>query len=148
MLLPLYTCLCVCARVWVSVSLSCRPARRCFSDLTYMRAQNDAHLQASSIQSIGSTLESVTIGHTPSKMGLSADAVFLKGKRKDFYCEVAIKQELKRKDLDDRSAGMLLGDYHNMRKRCLGIVDEETDDVMEQLAMVKKVRCFQLAPSS
>ena len=113
-----------------------------------MRAQNDAHLQASSIQSIGSTLESVTIGHTPSKMGLSADAVFLKGKRKDFYCEVAIKQELKRKDLDDRSAGMLLGDYHNMRKRCLGIVDEETDDVMEQLAMVKKVRCFQLAPSS
>jgi len=68
--------------------------------------------QASSIQSIGSTLESITIGHTPSKMGLTADAVFLKGKRKDFYCEVAIKRELKRQDLDDRSAGMLLGDYH------------------------------------
>lgn len=96
-------------------------------------------MQASSIQSIGSTLESITIGHTPSKMGLSADAVFLKGKRKDFYCEVAIKKELNRKNLDDRSAGMLLGDYHNMRKRCLRPVDEEVDDVTEQLSMIKKV---------
>ena len=94
--------------------------------------------QASSIQSIGSTLESITVGHTPAKMGLSADAVFLKGQRKDFYCEVAIKQELGRGDLDGRSAGMLLGDYHNMRKRCLGVVAEQADDIMEKLAMVKK----------
>ena len=92
--------------------------------------------QASSIQSIGSTLESVTIGHTPSKMGLCADAVFLKGKRKDFYCEVAVKRDIGLDSLDGRSAGVLLGDYHNLRKRCLGIFDKQEDDIMEQLALV------------
>ncbi|EKX55458.1 hypothetical protein GUITHDRAFT_99235 [Guillardia theta CCMP2712] len=38
--------------------------------------------QASSIQSIGSTCESLTIGHNPYKLSLSAHAVFLKSFRK------------------------------------------------------------------
>ena len=91
--------------------------------------------QASSIQSIGSTLESITIGHTPSKMGLTRDAVVLKGKRKDFYCEVALKKDLERLTLDGRSPGMLLGDYHNLRKRCLGVGNQE-DGILEKLAMI------------
>ena len=91
--------------------------------------------QASSIQSIGLTLESITIGHTPSKMGLTKEAVFLKGKRKDFYCEVALKKDLDCVTLDGRSPGMLLGDYHNLRKRCLGNGDQE-DGIMERLAMI------------
>ena len=82
--------------------------------------------QASSIQSIGSTLESITIGHTPSKMGLSHAAVFLKGNRKEFYCEVALKRQLNSKSLDGRSSGMLLGDYHNMRKRYAHFLLEKT----------------------
>lgn len=43
--------------------------------------------QASSIQSWGGTCESVTIGHNPSKLPLSANAIFLKRKRPLFLCE-------------------------------------------------------------
>mmetsp|Transcript_28261 Transcript_28261/g.41629 ORF Transcript_28261/g.41629 Transcript_28261/m.41629 type:complete len:893 (-) Transcript_28261:105-2783(-) len=43
--------------------------------------------QASSIQSLGGTCETVTIGHNPFKLPLSADAVFLRRKRPLFLCE-------------------------------------------------------------
>jgi len=93
--------------------------------------------QASSIQSIGSTLESITIGHTPAKMGLSYDGVFLKNFRKDFYCEVALKKQLQVKSLDGRSSGVLLGDYHNMRHRCMPH-DGKADDTITKINSVLK----------
>lgn len=43
--------------------------------------------QASSIQSIGGTCESVTIGHNPFKLGLSRRAIFLERARPMFLCE-------------------------------------------------------------
>ena len=43
--------------------------------------------QASSIQSLGGTCESITIGHNPFKLDLTADAIFLKRKRPMFLCE-------------------------------------------------------------
>jgi len=43
--------------------------------------------QASSIQSIGGTCESITIGHNKSKLPLSAKAIFLDAFRPQFLCE-------------------------------------------------------------
>lgn len=43
--------------------------------------------QASSIQSLGGTCESVTIGHNPFKLPLTKSAIFLKRKRPQFLCE-------------------------------------------------------------
>ena len=43
--------------------------------------------QASSIQSIGGTCESITIGHNMSKLPLSARAIFLETHRPQFLCE-------------------------------------------------------------
>jgi hypothetical protein len=43
--------------------------------------------QASSIQSLGSTCESVTIGHNPFKLPLTANAIFLRRFRPLFLCE-------------------------------------------------------------
>lgn len=43
--------------------------------------------QASSIQSLGSTCESVTIGHNPFKLPLTARGIFLKRNRPLFLCE-------------------------------------------------------------
>jgi hypothetical protein len=99
--------------------------------------------QASSIQSIGSTLESITIGHNPSTIGLCKDACFLKGNRKDFYCEVALKRQLKllpTEHIEGRSSGMLLGDYCNMRKRCLGVRHDGVNDAVEMLSITHQSR--------
>jgi hypothetical protein len=46
--------------------------------------------QASSIQSLGGTCESVTIGHNPYKLPLSARAVFLNAHRPKFLCETIL----------------------------------------------------------
>lgn len=43
--------------------------------------------QASSIQSLGGTCESITIGHNPFKLDLSYHGIFLKRKRPLFLCE-------------------------------------------------------------
>jgi len=43
--------------------------------------------QASSIQSLGGTCESITIGHNPFKLPLSSKAIFLERKRPLFLCE-------------------------------------------------------------
>lgn len=49
--------------------------------------------QASSIQSIGGTCESVTIGHNPSKMSLTAENIFLETHRPKFLCEQLLEEE-------------------------------------------------------
>jgi len=53
--------------------------------------------QASSIQSLGGTCESVTIGHNPSKLDLSKSGIFLNRHRPLFLCE----QLLVENDLQD-----------------------------------------------
>lgn len=47
--------------------------------------------QASSIQSLGSTCESVTIGHNPYKLPLSFRGLFLNSHRPNFLCETMLK---------------------------------------------------------
>ncbi len=48
--------------------------------------------QASSIQSIGGTCESITIGHNKSKLPLSAKAIFLESFRPQFLCEKLLEE--------------------------------------------------------
>jgi hypothetical protein len=71
--------------------------------------------QASSIQSIGSTCESMTIGHNPYKLPLSKFAVFLKGCRKKFLCEHLLETLAGYKG-EGKSSGALLGEYANLNK--------------------------------
>jgi hypothetical protein len=64
--------------------------------------------QASSIQSFGGTCESVTIGHNPFKLPLTANAIFLKQKRPLFWCERSlveadVDQELQKDALSETS---------------------------------------------
>ena len=80
-------------------------------------------------------MESITIGHNPAPVSLCKKNFFLKSHRKEFYCERALKLELGVSSLDGRSSGMLLGDYSNLKKRCLGILGHEKgEDVTEMLA--------------
>lgn len=52
--------------------------------------------QASSIQSLGGTCESITIGHNPFKLPLSSKAIFLERKRPLFLCErILIESDVK-----------------------------------------------------
>eukprot|EP00316_Scyphosphaera_apsteinii_P022917 CAMPEP_0119334028 /NCGR_PEP_ID=MMETSP1333-20130426/86522_1 /TAXON_ID=418940 /ORGANISM="Scyphosphaera apsteinii, Strain RCC1455" /LENGTH=1168 /DNA_ID=CAMNT_0007344241 /DNA_START=113 /DNA_END=3619 /DNA_ORIENTATION=+ len=46
--------------------------------------------QASSIQNMGVTLESITLGHNPFKLGLSANAIFLPDTRKQWFSEFVL----------------------------------------------------------
>ena len=68
--------------------------------------------QASSIQSFGGTCESVTVGHSPYKLPLSHDAVFLKRHRPLFLCEQIVREREGEAGLDGRSPGSLLGLYN------------------------------------
>ena len=78
-------------------------------------------LQASSIQSLGGTCESLTIGHNPFKLPLSAHAVFLpNGARKNFLCEEALKRgrlEAGKGQTGGESSMSLLGEFANLKKR-------------------------------
>mmetsp|Transcript_53860 Transcript_53860/g.128012 ORF Transcript_53860/g.128012 Transcript_53860/m.128012 type:complete len:1454 (-) Transcript_53860:172-4533(-) len=85
--------------------------------------------QASSIQSLGSTCESITIGHNPYKLPLTKHAIFLNGSRKMFLSEYALvrnDEEAMRAPkarkgkhwdmLSGLSSGALMGEYSNMKK--------------------------------
>ena len=61
--------------------------------------------QASSIQSMGVTLESFTLGHNPYKLGLSQGAAFLPTTRKKFFSEWALGEKLTR----GLSVGAMMG---------------------------------------
>jgi hypothetical protein len=103
--------------------------------------------QASSIQSIGGTCESVTIGHNPSKMSLTAGNIFLETHRPKFLCEHLLKEEhLKVPDgstrtiqLDDEmntSPHFLLGTFiswlHDARRKDHKRFITRHDSTMEQ----------------
>ena len=72
--------------------------------------------QASSILSIGATLESLTIGHNPAPLGLAPHNIFLPGCRKQFLCENVLVRTAGKKMLEGAGAGTLLGAYSNMRR--------------------------------
>jgi hypothetical protein len=64
--------------------------------------------QASSIQSIGGTCESITIGHNKSKLPLSAKAIFLESFRPQFLCEkLLVESEVKSADMSLTATGNL-----------------------------------------
>ena len=67
--------------------------------------------QASSIQSIGGTCESITIGHNKSKLPLSAKAIFLDAFRPQFLCEKLLDET----DGVDQGQGMNLTATGNLK---------------------------------
>ena len=54
--------------------------------------------QASSIQNFGTTAETLTIGHHPFKLPLSAEAIFLPTARKLFVCEALLLEKEEKRD--------------------------------------------------
>ena len=87
-----------------------RPDGR-LSGLTSAEATTSLSLsQASSIQSIGGTCESITIGHSPYKLPLSKNAIFLSRHRPKYLCE-KYYEERTENNLDGKSASALLGIY-------------------------------------
>merc|ERR1719161_1809224 len=72
--------------------------------------------QASSIQNLGVTCESITIGHNPHKLPLSARGIFIKGNRPNFLCEELLREQFDGEFASPRSSSSLHGDFSNMRK--------------------------------
>lgn len=75
--------------------------------------------QASSIQSIGGTCESVTIGHSPFKLPLSKRGIFLNRHRPLYLCEKLVHEREGEKNLDGKSPGALLGLYSSYQEESL-----------------------------
>lgn len=71
--------------------------------------------QASSIQSIGGTCESITIGHNKSKLPLSAKAIFLDSIRPMFLCEKLLAESEGNDAAVNRRASMSLTATGNMK---------------------------------
>eukprot|EP00931_Biecheleriopsis_adriatica_P010461 TRINITY_DN11152_c1_g1_i1.p1 TRINITY_DN11152_c1_g1~~TRINITY_DN11152_c1_g1_i1.p1 ORF type:complete len:1458 (-),score=249.36 TRINITY_DN11152_c1_g1_i1:158-4531(-) len=71
--------------------------------------------QATCIQSLGETCESITVGHNPFKLPMTAHAVALKGNRPRYLCEKVLHDSAKRKgqdgSLSSQSPAVLLGEY-------------------------------------
>ena len=89
-----------------------RPDGR-LSALTSAEATTSLSLnQASSIQSIGGTCESITIGHSPYKLPLSKNAIFLKRHRPLYLCEKIVVERFGEKSLERKSPGALLGVFN------------------------------------
>ena len=59
--------------------------------------------QASSIQSLGGTCESITIGHNPFKLPLTKKGIFLKRKRPLFLCERKLIESDAREENDTKA---------------------------------------------
>lgn len=68
--------------------------------------------QASSIQSLGATCESVTIGHNPHSLPLTARAVFLEDARPRYLCEHLLSHHQTK--LQGGSAVSILGAFQNL----------------------------------
>lgn len=72
--------------------------------------------QASSIQSLGETCESLTIGHNPYKLPLTAHHVCLKTSRPQYLCEylLACKGENEKASQSVSSVSALMGSFANL----------------------------------
>eukprot|EP00746_Dinoflagellata_sp_MGD_P036778 gnl/MRDRNA2_/MRDRNA2_18834_c0_seq1.p1 gnl/MRDRNA2_/MRDRNA2_18834_c0~~gnl/MRDRNA2_/MRDRNA2_18834_c0_seq1.p1 ORF type:complete len:797 (+),score=115.57 gnl/MRDRNA2_/MRDRNA2_18834_c0_seq1:116-2392(+) len=73
--------------------------------------------QASSIQNLGVTCESITVGHNPSKLPLSARAIFIKGNRPNYLCEQLLQDQEQEECASPKSlsSAALLGAFTNIR---------------------------------
>ena len=65
--------------------------------------------QASSIQSLGSTCESVTIGHNPFKLPLTENAIILDGNRPLFLCERMLGEAEEDLNITEGGGGRIMG---------------------------------------
>ncbi|KAL7566062.1 hypothetical protein ACA910_009849 [Epithemia clementina (nom. ined.)] len=72
--------------------------------------------QASSIQSLNGTCESITIGHNPFKLPLSAKAIFLKRKRPLFFCERVLLES----DADAERKTLTTGQSSDFKESAFG----------------------------
>ncbi|CAE7877802.1 unnamed protein product [Symbiodinium necroappetens] len=93
--------------------------------------------QASSIQSMGSGCESLTIGHSPFKLPLAAHAVTLKTRRPLYLCEFLKQQGVV------RSASGELGDFNNLKtqlkRRSSSHLQVEVPEWMEKIQHKKRL---------
>jgi hypothetical protein len=107
--------------------------------------------QASSIQSLGGTCESITIGHNPSGMNLTTRNIFLGTHRPQFLCERMLDQEHCRKSLakgivdnsgqSNTSPHFLLGCYMRWSKRASGVgIDDDDVETMQQRLIERIIR--------
>jgi hypothetical protein len=129
--------------------------------------------QASSIQSLGGTCESITVGHNPFKLPLSKKCIFLKRQRPLFLCErILIESDVKEerttlhgvrpRQLKKRSATALVGAYMNLdegaseedARAIFASVDHENSGLMDydQFINLMKTSCLdqmvKLTPSN
>lgn len=100
--------------------------------------------QASSIQSLGSTCESVTIGHNPFKLPLSARGIFLNRNRPLFLCEKLLGEDAAEDGMDvsiSSSRRSLRGSSHHRRitareespsRRLTGISSREPNTFLDE----------------
>lgn len=106
--------------------------------------------QASSIQSIGGTCESITIGHNPAEMSLTMGNIFLETHRPQFLCERLHDQEYDRKPLSkgivdeskqsNTSPHFLLGEYSGWEKADRGYVDGDDLGTKQQRVVKEMIR--------
>lgn len=98
--------------------------------------------QASSIQSIGGTCESITIGHNRSKLPLSYKGIFLETDRPQFLCEKLLDDANKGTSQGGgQSAAGLLGEYSNMERDAKAkahIGEHHLDEVIHDMINKKK----------
>jgi hypothetical protein len=71
--------------------------------------------QASSIQNLGVTCESITVGHNPSKLPLSKNAIIIKGNRPNYLCEQLLVEQDGKAALQNQSSSSLHGAFANLR---------------------------------
>lgn len=93
--------------------------------------------QASSIQSIGATCESLTVGHNPYALPLAAHTVVLKGNRPQYLSE-KVMEEKHRKKRRSSNSQVLLGEFSNLQ------IDKAPRDIKEKLGQLvreKQSRC-------
>ena len=99
--------------------------------------------QASSIQSMGETCESLTIGHNPYKLPLTAHHVCLKDSRPKYLCEHLLDREEgrtgetgetgeKKKSEDGKSAAALIGSFAQLSDKESQQSQNLWDRMMEQ----------------
>eukprot|EP00746_Dinoflagellata_sp_MGD_P157020 gnl/MRDRNA2_/MRDRNA2_86072_c0_seq2.p1 gnl/MRDRNA2_/MRDRNA2_86072_c0~~gnl/MRDRNA2_/MRDRNA2_86072_c0_seq2.p1 ORF type:complete len:1384 (+),score=218.41 gnl/MRDRNA2_/MRDRNA2_86072_c0_seq2:410-4153(+) len=71
--------------------------------------------QASSIQSLGVTCESITVGHNPSKLPLSKNAIIIKGNRPNYLCEQLLIEQDGLASIQGANSSSLHGAFANLR---------------------------------
>lgn len=94
--------------------------------------------QASSIQSLGSTCESMTIGHNPFKLPLSAKGIFLKRFRPLFLCEYLLGEDSAEYGMDvsvsvrRRQKQHVVAREESMSQRSSDFNEENQDTILDE----------------